>query len=85
MKKIFTLCCILAATYANAQTLTKFTTEENENGYQVMDISNNGKYIGGVTLLGEMFIIDVEKKKRNSRRRLTLTEVLKSEVYQTTA
>lgn len=70
MKKIFTLCCILAATYANAQTLTKFTTEENENGYQVMDISNNGKYIGGVTLLGEMFIIDVEKKEAKLKETL---------------
>lgn len=63
MKKIFTLCCLAAATCANAQTLTKFNTESIENGYQIMDISNNGKYIGGVTAQNEMFMIEVETKK----------------------
>ncbi len=63
MKKIFTLCCLFAAAYSNAQTLTKFNTESIENGYQIMEISNNGKYIGGVTALNEMFMINVETKE----------------------
>lgn len=63
MKKIFTLCCFFAATCANAQTMTTFVTEDIMNGYQLQDISNNGKYIGGVTLGNEMFVMDVETKK----------------------
>lgn len=63
MKKIFTLCCLFAATYANAQSLTTFATEDIFGGYQLQDISNNGKYVGGVTLGNEMFIIDVATKQ----------------------
>ncbi len=60
MKKIFTFCCLFAAVYANAQSIKTFRMDTWENGYQVMDISNNGKYIGGCSMFMEMFIIDVE-------------------------
>ncbi|MDO4310138.1 MAG: hypothetical protein Q4C43_05370 [Prevotella sp.] len=63
MKKIFTLCSLFVAACANAQTLTTFSTEDVMDGYQLQDISNNGKYIGGVTMSNAMFVIDVETKK----------------------
>lgn len=60
MKKIFTLCCLFAAMYANAQSIKTFRMDAWDNGYQVLTISNNGKYIGGCSMLMEMFILDVE-------------------------
>lgn len=63
MRKIFTLCCLAAATCANAQTLTEIKEAEEAGGVMVQTISNNGKYVGGMTFAQQLFLHDLQSGK----------------------
>lgn len=63
MRKIFTLCCLAAATCASAQTLTEIKEAVEVGGVMIQTISNNGKYIGGMTFGQQLYLGDWQNGK----------------------
>lgn len=65
MRKLLLSVCLTAATCVNAQTLNLINVPEDEGGAMIMDISNNGKYLGGTTTMGMgAILIDWQNDKR---------------------